>query len=209
MSIRGFGFVSFWEAVRISAEYCSLAKGMQWIRRLGSEVYNSPNLGRSPGFQPAEGPPGWRRYARTRTAPATLLSGCKFDGTIAVLELLGAGLNSLYENMARMFMRSRQFLAGCIILLLVGVVVLSAATRRPCVQERSRPWHTIKAGRLAAPEVQRAWTSPPRAAARLRTLLPTPSPLTVLGYVPRVETLFPRPSLVDPIDRFRSPPNAA
>lgn len=50
--------------------------------------------------------------------------------------------------MKRIIARYRRLVVASVMLLLVGVVGLSIATRRPCLHARSGPWHTSKAGRM-------------------------------------------------------------
>ena len=45
-------------------------------------------------------------------------------------------------------------LVPSVIFLLIGVVSLSTATRMPCLQAASGPWHTYKAGRMTESEQQ-------------------------------------------------------
>jgi hypothetical protein len=54
--------------------------------------------------------------------------------------------------MKRIIARYRRFFVASVMFLLVGVVALSIATRRPCLQARSGAWHTYKAGRMTESE---------------------------------------------------------
>jgi hypothetical protein len=112
----------------------------------------------------------------------------------------------VYENMARMFQRSRQLLATSTLVLLAVVVVLSAATRRPCLHVHTGPWHTFKAGHMAAPELHKSCKLQVWAKAKLPGQIPAVQPLVVSIGLPHVEALLPALSIVDQIDRFRSPP---
>jgi len=47
----------------------SLARRQAFVKRKMGQVVSCPSLNRSAGFQPAREPPGWRRYAQTRTQP--------------------------------------------------------------------------------------------------------------------------------------------
>jgi len=105
--------------------------------------------------------------------------------------------------MERIIARYRRFFVAGVMFLLVGVVALSIATRRPCLQACSGPWHTYKAGHmneskqqeipaadaadLAGDEVAETRTSPPR-------------------YVPHEEILPIVLPLTFQRNHFRSPP---
>ena len=105
--------------------------------------------------------------------------------------------------MKRIIARYRRFLVASVMLLLVGVVALSVATRRPCLHVRSGPWHTSKAGHMneseqheisatdaaetAGDDVAETKASPPR-------------------YVPHEEILPIALPLTFQRNHFRSPP---
>jgi hypothetical protein len=87
--------------------------------------------------------------------------------------------------------------------LLAGVVVLSIATRRPCLQARSGPWHTYKAGHVTEPEqheisVTNSAESAELAVAETKALPPR--------YLPHEETLPIALPLTVQEHHFRSPP---
>jgi hypothetical protein len=132
----------------------------------------------------------------------------KFDRAITN-KLTGISLNFLYENMARILLRSRQLLATSILLLLVGVVVLSTATRRPCLHVCSRPWHTYKAGHMAVPEVHKPGKLPLNIDAQRPEHTLNASPLAISPSVPREEASPAGLSIVVQIRCFRSPPPLA
>ena len=119
------------------------------------------------------------------------------------------GLGFVYENMARFLQRSRRFLATSAFVLLAGVVVLSAATRRPCLHVHSGPWHTFKAGHMAAPELHKLGQVRTMGQAQVCTGLAVASPLRVSISLPHQEAIPPALSIVDQIYRFRSPPPSA
>ena len=56
--------------------------------------------------------------------------------------------------MARLLYRSRRLAAVSVLALLAGVVALSSATRRPCLQVSTSPWHLWKAGYMEVSEGQ-------------------------------------------------------
>ncbi len=111
------------------------------------------------------------------------------------------------EKMTRILLRSRRLMAVSVLLLLAGVVVLSTATRTPCLHACSAPWHLWKAGYMTQSEGQDACklrvTSLAQApqATPEEALAPPPS-----IYFPHEETIPPLLSLVVPIRHFRSPP---
>ena len=98
-------------------------------------------------------------------------------------------------------------MAAGILLLVAGVVVLSAATRRPCLQVSTGPWRLWKAGRMTKPVSWEtcklrvtAEAQAPQAAPQ-EALAPPP-----LIYFPPHETIPPILSRVAQIRHFRPPP---
>jgi hypothetical protein len=98
-------------------------------------------------------------------------------------------------------------MAVSILLLLAGVVVLSTATRKPCLRACTAPWHLWKAGHMTQPEDQGACKL------RVASEAPAPhaspeeslaSPLSI--YFPQQETIPPVVSIVAQVRHFRSPP---
>jgi len=134
------------------------------------------------------------------------LPGGEFHGTIAVLGLTGMDLGFVYKDMARFLQGSRRLLATNALVLLAVVVVLSAATRRPCLHAQSGPWHTFKAGHMAAPEVHKSCKLQLRTDAHVGEQIPAEAPLAVATYLPHVDAAPSALSIVDQIYRFRSPP---
>ncbi|MGA3328902.1 MAG: hypothetical protein ABSF45_31005 [Terriglobia bacterium] len=109
--------------------------------------------------------------------------------------------------MTRTLLRSRRLLAVSILLLLAGVFVLSAATRRPCLRASTAPWYTWKAGHMTKSEGQ--GTSKLRVAAEAQT--PQGAPEEPLAPAPSIflrheEAIPPANSIVAQIRHFRSPP---
>ena len=129
---------------------------------------------------------------------------------LSVLEVFRGPLAILLENMTRFLLRSRQLMAASILLLLAGVVVLSAATRRPCLQECTGGWHTWKAGYMAKPEGREACKLCVTAGAQAaQTASEVPLPSLPSINQPHQETIPPLVSLVVPILHFRSPPGVS
>jgi hypothetical protein len=116
------------------------------------------------------------------------------------------GLGFAYENMARLLQRSRRILATSALVLLAVVVVLSAATRRPCLHVCSAPWHTFKAGHMAPPDLLKLSIPQSKIVAHLGGEIAAESPVAVFTDLPRVDAVPPALSIVDQIYRFRSPP---
>jgi len=139
----------------------------------------------------------------------TFLPGNEFRGKMRVGSLTGMSLSFILENMARILGRSRQLLTSGCLLLLVGVVVLSAATRRPCFHVRSGSWHTFKAGHMAPPKVHKACRVELQFNAHLRTSVPADSSVIPSTCLPEGEAVPPALLMIDQIDRFRSPPHLA
>jgi hypothetical protein len=94
-------------------------------------------------------------------------------------------------------------LVPSVIFLLIGVVSLSTATRMPCLQAASGPWHTYKAGHMTESEQQE------------RSVIHAVDPVEVVvaktkasppRYIPRQETLsLPLPIILQ-THHVRSPP---
>jgi len=138
---------------------------------------------------------------------AHVLPEDRFRGMMLQLGL-GAPLADSLESMIRLLVRSRRLMTLSVFFLLGGVVVLSAATRKPCFHEFTAPWHVWKAGHLSMPDggeaskLRMAVSSrKPQAAPRER-LVPSPtfnSPQA--AFVPLVN------SIIVQIRNFRSPPS--
>ena len=124
-----------------------------------------------------------------------------------MVENLRVPLALLLESMMRILLRSRRLMAVSILLLLAGVFVLSTATRRPCLQVRTGPWHLWKAGHMTKSEGHETCKLRVTAEARTRQTAPEESPASPPAiYFPHEETIPPILSLVDQIRHFRSPP---
>jgi len=109
--------------------------------------------------------------------------------------------------MTRMLLRSRRLLAVSTLLLLAGVVVLSAATRRPCLQASTAPWHLFKAGHMTKSEGVEIRTLRLAAEAQTPPIAredsPAPAPP---ARFPHEESIPPANSIVVQLRHFRAPP---
>ena len=113
----------------------------------------------------------------------------------------------LLESMTRILLRSRRLLGASILLLLAGVVVLSTATREPCLQVCSGPWHLSKAGHMTKSEGQESCKLRVTAEAQTPQSAPEKSPASPPSiYIPHEETIPPVSSIVVQIRHFRAPP---
>ncbi|MFZ0963591.1 MAG: hypothetical protein WAO35_22235 [Terriglobia bacterium] len=114
---------------------------------------------------------------------------------------------NILESMARIVLRSRRLMAVSILFLLAGVVILSTATREPCLQASSAPWHLWKAGHMTESEGQETCKLRVTAEAQTPQTTSTNSLITLpLIYFSREETIPPVNSIVARIRHFRSPP---
>ena len=101
-------------------------------------------------------------------------------------------------------------MAVSVLLLLAGVVVLSTATRKPCLQVSTAPWHLCKAGHMTMSGgegtskllVMAAAETPQTAPEETLTLIP---PRSV--YLPLDNSIPPAISIVVQIRHFRAPPS--
>ncbi|MGA2983329.1 MAG: hypothetical protein ABSG32_05915 [Terriglobia bacterium] len=94
-----------------------------------------------------------------------------------------------------------------ILVLLAGVVVLSAATRKPCLQVCTGAWHTWKAGHMTRPEAQEACKLRVSAEAQTPQVVPEVAMLPPPSiYVPLDQTIPPAISIVVQLRHFRAPP---
>jgi hypothetical protein len=105
--------------------------------------------------------------------------------------------------MKRIIARYRAVFVASIMFLLVGLVALSTATRRPCLQACSGSWHTYKAGHMTEPQQQESSvTNAPESAETVVAETKASPP----RYVPHEETLpLPLPITFQK-HHFRSPP---
>ena len=109
--------------------------------------------------------------------------------------------------MTRTLLRSRRLMAVSVLLLLAGVVVLSAATRKPCFHACSAPWHVWKAGHMTGRESREISKLgvPARAGSLPAQPHELPAAPSAIDF-PHEETIPPINSIVVQIRHFRSPP---
>ena len=69
------------------------------------------------------------------------------DGSIIYGCCKGSFGELFYKSMKRILAHRRLFVASHVFVL-VGMIALSSATRRPCLQACSGPWHTYKASHM-------------------------------------------------------------
>jgi hypothetical protein len=135
--------------------------------------------------------------------------GCRkaFSSASRIFELLRAILIDLLGRMTRNLLRSRRLMAVSILLLLAGLVVLSAATRKPCLQAGTASWHVWKSGYMAKAEGLKACqiqvTLEAVSAQSALEEPPSPAPATDL---PRKEIIPPAIPLIAQVRHFRAPP---
>jgi hypothetical protein len=105
--------------------------------------------------------------------------------------------------MRRIVARYRAVAVASIMFLLVSVVALSTASRRPCLQACTGPWHTYKASHMTESEQQESSVTHAAESAEVVVAETKASPPR---YVPRQETLpLPLPITLQK-HHFRSPP---
>jgi hypothetical protein len=105
--------------------------------------------------------------------------------------------------MKRIIACYRAVFVASIMFLLVGVVALSTATRRPCLQATSGPWHTYKAGHMTESQQQEISVTNAAETAEVVVAEIKASPP---GYVPHKETLPVTLPITFQKHHFRSPP---
>jgi len=124
-----------------------------------------------------------------------------------IFELLWALLINLLGRMTRNLLCSRRLMAVSILLLLAGVVVLSTATRKPCLQAGTASWHVWKSGYMAKSEglkvCQVQVTLEAVTAQFALKESPSPAPST---YLPDEETIPPAIPVIAQVRHFRAPP---
>jgi hypothetical protein len=105
--------------------------------------------------------------------------------------------------MKRIIASHGRVFAASIMFLLVGVVALSTATRRPCLQACSAPWHTYKASHMTESEQHESSVTIAAESAEVVGAETKDSPPR---YVPREETLPVTLPITFQKHHFRSPP---
>ena len=126
---------------------------------------------------------------------------------LLMLAALRAPLTSLLESMTRILLRSRRLLSASILLLLAGVVVFSAATRRPCLRVCSGAWHLCKTGHMSKSDGAESRQLRMTAEARMPQTAPADSPAAPPSlYHPHQDAIPLAIALVVQIRHFRAPP---
>ena len=108
-----------------------------------------------------------------------------------------------HESMKRIIASYGRVFVASIMFLLVGVVALSTATRRPCLQACSGPWHTYKASHMSESEQHESSVTNAAESAEVVVAETKASPPC---YVPHEETLPVTLPITFQKHRFRSPP---
>ena len=138
-----------------------------------------------------------------RVSRRNILPCGKWDGIIVTLDILRAASGLFRENMRGIIARYRAVSVGSIMFLLVGVVALSTATRRPCLQVSSGPWHTYKAIHMTESEQQESSVT---IAAESAEVVGAETKASPPRYVPHEETLPVTLPITFSSHHFRSPP---
>jgi hypothetical protein len=112
-------------------------------------------------------------------------------------------LGLFYESMKRIIADHRRLSVASVMFLLVGVVALSTATRRPCLRARSGAWHIYKASRMT--EAQQKEISVTKAAEPAEVVV-ADAEASPPRYVPHEEMLPIGLPLALQKHHFRSPP---
>ena len=120
-----------------------------------------------------------------------------------MLKVLNTQLGFFHDSMKQIIARYRRLFVASVILLLVGVVALSMATRRPCLQARTGAWHTYKAGHMTESE-QRENSATEAAESTEEDAAETKD--SHQRYAPREEKLPIALLLTFQRNHFRSPP---
>ena len=120
-----------------------------------------------------------------------------------MLDILRVPLGLSHESMKRIIASYGRVFVASIMFLLVGVVALSTATRRPCLQVSSGPWHTYKAGHMTESEQLESSVINAAESDEVVGAEPKASPRR---YVPHEETLPVTLPITFSRHHFRSPP---
>jgi len=127
----------------------------------------------------------------------------KSDGIIVTLDTSRAALGHIHESMRGIIARYRVVFVASIMFLLLGVVALSTASRRPCLQVSSGPWHTYKASHMSESEQHESSVANSAESAEFVVAEIKASPPR---YVPHEETLPVTLPITFQKHRLRSPP---
>ncbi|HTS68757.1 MAG TPA: hypothetical protein VMO17_07210 [Terriglobia bacterium] len=110
--------------------------------------------------------------------------------------------------MTRLAFRSRRVFVASIPLLLTGIVVFSAATRRPCFHTGSVSWHLCKSGHMTRPKGQESCKRRVTAEAKQpHTERQQARPPRHFAYLPNQDPLPPVLSHFDQTRHLRAPPD--
>jgi hypothetical protein len=120
-----------------------------------------------------------------------------------MLHIRRAHLGLFHESMKRIIASYGRVFVASIMFLLVGVVALSTATRRPCLQACSGPWHTYKASHMTEPKQHESSVTNAAEPAEVVVAETNASPPR---YVPHEETLPVTLPITFQKHHFRSPP---
>jgi hypothetical protein len=138
-----------------------------------------------------------------RISYQNVLPSGKSDGIIVTLDTLRAALGYFHESMRGIIARYQAVFVPGVMLLLVGVVGLSAATRMPCLRACSGPWHTYKASHMSVSEQHESSVTHVAESAEVVVAETKASPSR---YVPHAETLPITLPITFQKHRLRSPP---
>ena len=120
-----------------------------------------------------------------------------------VFRVQAASSDHFHESMRRSAALCRDILVAGILFLLAGVVGLSTATRMPCLQVCSGPWHVYKASHMTESEEQSSSVTERAESAEADVVEPEARPPR---YIPHEETLPLALPLTVQKHHFRSPP---
>jgi hypothetical protein len=109
--------------------------------------------------------------------------------------------------MARILLHSRRIMAASILLLLAGVVALSTATRRPCLQALSGPWHIYKVGHMTPAEDHGTSQARPSTVAESRSEVPASAQPVCFFHFNCEEAIPPTLGIIVQPQHLRAPPS--
>jgi hypothetical protein len=136
----------------------------------------------------------------------TPLPGGSFHVRIGFSTFMMTRLRLSCESMPRLAQRSRRILVACGSLLLLTIVALSTATRRPCLQVRSATWHTFKASHMTASKLHPTCRLDLRSEADPLSAIRAKRPLNASTYLPHVRPARLLSSTLYHTYGLRSPP---
>ena len=139
--------------------------------------------------------------------PASGLRSADFNGIIRMFGVYRATLEALQKRMTRILLRSRPLLTLSVLSLLAGVLILSAATREPCLHARTGPWHTWKSGHMVksdGPEVSKLRVAVEALSPHAR-MVESPALALPISFA-QEEVVFPASSAILQVPHLRAPP---